>query len=427
MMRKRWVLISFVIVAALLSVVCSKKEAEKQGTDTLTTYGRYWTGVNEFMKVVAIPEFKKMTGLDVDMVVYNDTIETFERVKVETGSNDPTADFVWIDFMDINAYRGMDLLMDISDIVEPFADQIPPKMLDPCRGPNGEIYAVPHQISVDLMMYNENHVAVEELPATYAELLDWCRENPDRYSYRGVGEHLTTSLMNFMYAFGALQEGQDLSTFFDIEENPALVEVFEYLVELNKYTKKPLYTEYGTMDLEMANELLWLFSNWDSQIVRIRRNKDAPYVRLHPGYNLQGPTGKKAICLGGWLFAVPKNAANPEKGKQFVSWIMSEEMQIKSIGDTTQVYCGHIPARIDATANMPEYMKNWFDVQDVTTLREEAFESLVTRPTWAPYYFDFSTLLQRAHDEIVIQGKPIETVLANAQSELIMFIEASSF
>ncbi len=415
-----------ILGGSALFYACNRTKTPVE-TQQLITYGRYWTGVGEFMNVVAIPQFKKESGLDIQMVSYNKTTETLERVEVETKAGKPTADFVWIDFMDINAYKSKDLLLDISDVINPIANQIPAKILDPCRGADGKIYAVPHQISIDLMVYNEKSIPLESLPRTYSELLDWCKQNPGRYSYRGTDEHLTTSLMNFFYAYGALKEGQEIAKFFDPAVNPAIVDAFNYLIELNKYTKKPLYTDYGTMELEMANELLWLFSIWDSNIVRIRSNKNAPYVRLHPGYNLEGPTGKKAICLGGWLFAVPKNAAHPDLGKKFVSWIMSKDMQIKSIGDSTHALCGHIPARIDATEEMPEFMKNWFDVKDVQSLRNSAFESLVIRPTWASYYFDFSTLLQRAHDEIVIQGKPTETVLKNIQSELDLIVESSSY
>ncbi len=427
-MKLRRIAIFLLIILSVASLfTCGKKVTEKQDLKKLTTYGRYWTGVLEFMKMTAIPEFKKKSGLDIDMVVYNDTIETLERVRLETKSGDPTAHFIWIDFMDIAAYIEQDLLMDITDIVGPYADKIPAKMLNPCKGPDGKIYAVPHMISIDLLMYNENNIQLDDLPQTYAELLTWCKNNPNRYSYRGIGEHLTTSLMNFFYAFGALEEGQDLSQFFNPEENPEIVSVFEYLIELNKYTKKPLYTDYSAMDLEMANEMLWLYSLWDDHLAKIRHNRNAPHVRLHPSYNLAGPTGKRAICLGGWLFAVPKNSADPVRGKEFVSWIMSQEMQVKSVGDSSRVLCGHIPARIDAVQNMPDYMKSWFDVSDVESLRKNAFEALVVRPTWAPYYFDFSTLAQRAHDEIVIQGKPIDVVLKNIQAELDLFIEASAF
>ncbi|OQY28410.1 MAG: hypothetical protein B6244_07360 [Candidatus Cloacimonetes bacterium 4572_55] len=406
-----------------LAVNCQKKES----VDKITTYGRYWSGIHEFMKVIALPEFKKNTGYDVDMVIYNNTIETLDRVEMETTNDDLTADFIWIDFMDILTYRKRDLLMDISDIVSPFANQIPDRMLDPCRDDEGRIFAAPHIVSIDLMMYNERHITPDELPNSYEELLEWCKKNPDRYSYRGSGEHLTTSMMNFFYAFGALEVGQDLSQFFNPDVNPKIVDVFEYLIELNKYTKKPLYTDYGTMDLEMANELLWLYSLWDDHVAKIRHNKNAPYVRLHPNYNLTGPTGKKAICLGGWMFAIPKNAANPKVGKKFISWMMSQEMQIRSVGDSSRVYCGHIPARIDATENLPNYIKNRFDVTDVASLRDNAFQSLVIRPTWVDYYFDLSTFIERAHNEIVVQGKPVGTVLKNVQTELDMFVAASSY
>ncbi len=426
-MKVRNLAIFFLLATLSLNLTCAEKETREDQPKKLRTYGRYWTGVLEFMKGVAIPEFKKETGLDIEIITYTKTTETLERVEIETISDKKTADFIWIDLADINAYIKKDLLTDLTDIVAPFANQIPKKFLEACRGPDGKIYAIPHQVSIDLMIYNENNINVEDLPTTYDELLEWCKANPDKYSYRGIGEHLTTSLMNVFYAFGAYREGQDLAQFFNSEINPPIIDVFEYLVKLNKYTKKPLYTDYGTMELEMANELLWLYSIWDSNVVRIRKNKKASHVRLHPVYNLTGPTGKKAICLGGWLFAVPKNAANPELGKKFLAWAMSEEMQIKSIGDSTKAYCGHIPARMDATEHMPDFMKEWFDVKDVRSLRDNAFQSLVARPTELSYYFDLSTLVQQAHDEIVIQGKPIETVLENVQAQLDLMVEASKY
>lgn len=421
----RWFLLIFLL--PLIFGACNKpQKADQKDTSKVVTYGRYWTGINEFMNMIAIPRFEAETGLTVDMTVYDKTTQTLDRVLVETRHNDQTADFIWIDLKDINAYLHNDLLVDISDLVEPFADQIPKKILDLCRGSDGKIYAVPHNLSIDLMMYNENKIDPKDLPETYEELLQWCQQNPNRYSYRGKGPHLVTSLMNFFYAFGALEYGQDISRFFDPEVNPKIVDVFEYLVELNKYTKQPHPHDVGTMDLELANELLWLFSNWDSHVASTRKNKNAPYIRLHPKYNLEGRSGLKPICLGGWLFAIPKNAANVDNGKKFVQWIMSEEMQIAAIGDSTRTFCGHIPARMDATANMPEYMKAWFDVTDVEKLRDDALRHVVVRPTWANYYESFASLVQLAHTEIIIKGEPIEDVLQNMQSELDFIVESST-
>ena len=419
-------LLSMVVILFACNKTAKNDQDKTNRGKTVVTYGRYWTGINDFMKIIAVPKFQKETGLEINMFVYDQSTQTLEKVQLETRNDDKTADFLWIDLMDFNAYLHQGLLQDISDVVAPFEDQIPKRILDLCRGPDGKIYAVPHNLSLDFMMYNERKISLEDLPQTYSELLEWCKKNPNRYSYRGRGEHLTTSMMNFFYAFGALEQGKDISKFFDVEANPAVKTVFEFLVELNKYTKQPHPNDVGTMDLEMANELLWLFSNWDSALASTRKNKNAPYIRLHPNYNLAGPTGIKPICLGGWLFAVPKNAANPDYGKQFISWIMSEQMQIAAIGDTTRTYTGHIPGRMDAAMDMPDYMKNWFDVTDVGKLRDNGLENIVVRPTWVNYYYTFSSLVERAHNEIIVKGQPIETVLKNMQAELDLVVESSN-
>ncbi len=417
------VMLLIVFVAILSS--CNNKEDK---TLVLTTYGRWWTGIELGMKEYFVPEYKKLTDTEIKMVIKQQTIDTLKHIREDVRSGKKTADFIWIDLMDLPAYIKEDLLLDVSDVIEPMKPYLPPMYIDAATGEDGIVYAIPNQLSIDLMMYDSNKLTPQAVPDTYEELLEWVKANPGRFCYRGKGEQLSTYLMNLLYAFKALGPDKDPAKIFDPKMNPEIVIMFEYLRELYQYVKQPLYESTSQGPLEQASEEIWLFSNWDSDIPRVRVDKGADFVKLHPNFQLAGPDGDRPICSGGWYLAVPKSAAHPEEGKKFIAWMSTKENILRAVGryDETprKTYGGHIPIRTDAIEALPDNISmSWWDIQDLETVKQQAFTNLVNRPT-VPYYHDLSLLLQRAHNDIVVKGRSIETTLKSIQAELDLYVES---
>lgn len=421
MKKAKWFVILSILLSLMLSIFsCDGKKGKDEDSVVLKTYGRYWTGIELGMKEFFIPDYKEKTGVEIELKKFNESTETLRAVRTDLEAGNRTADFLWIDLMDLPAYKADDLLMDISDIVEPYKDQLPPNYLAAVTTKDSAIIAVPHHISADLMLYNADSIPKPELPDTYDELMDWAKKHPGKYSYRGKSEGLTTSLMNFLYAFKAITPEKDVSRLFDAEYNPEIVETFEYIKELYPYVHQPLYEHNPVFQVDMANGTITLFANWDAEISKVRVDKGADYVHLHPNIQLKGKGDLRPICSGGWLFAIPKNAENPEEAKKFIQYMMSVDNQVLAImnQDTETTYTGHFPIRADAVAEIPPSMAaELWDVNDLQHLIDITFENFVDRPT-VPYYHDLSNILQNVHNSIVINGDDIQETLARAQKEL---------
>ena len=424
----------FLAIVLIFSVIfalyaCGKKnKTETEKALILKTYGRYWTGIELGMKEFFIPDFKAKTGIDIELKKFNESSETLRAVRLDRDAGKETADFLWIDLMDLPAYMAEDLLMDISDIVAPFKDKLPPNYLKLVTTPDSSIIAVPHHISADFMLYNADEISEDDLPDSYEELLEWAKKNPGKYSYRGKSEGLSTSLMNFLFAFGALGPDKDPAKLFDVETNPEILEVFEYLKELYPYVKQPLYEHNPVFEVDMASGTITLFANWDAELAKVRIDKDAKNVKLHPNIQLKGKGDLRPICSGGWLFAIPKNAAHPKEAKEFIKYMMSVDNQILAIinQQSSITYTAHIPIRSDAIEEIPPTLaKDLFDVDDLSYLVEGTFKNFVNRPT-VPYYHDLSIILQDVHNAIVINGEDPKETLARAQKELEAFAQIAN-
>lgn len=400
---------------------------EKTGTVKLMTSGRYWEGIERGMNQMFIPEFKAKTGIDIKIQHYANSPDVLNALRVAVNQDKNIPDFMWIDLMDVPAYEKADLLMDLSDLVAPFRDQLPKAFIHAASTTDGRMIGVPHHISADLMLYNRNKIAEDELPTSYEELLTWCKANPGRYSYRGNGEGLSTALMNFLYGFNALSYDKDPAKLFDVETNPEIIEVFQFLKELYPYVKQPLYNDYPVIITDMAAESIWLFSNWDSELLRMRVDKGADYIGLHPMLQLKGKSDMRPICSGGWMFAIPKKSPHPEEARQFIEFLMTKEMQNKAIWNpqTGKSYTGHIPIRGDALAALSDSMKVLlWDIQDVDTMLPAMFANFANRPK-VPYYHDLSSLLQQVHNDIILNNADIIETLNRAQSQLDRFVQAT--
>ncbi len=427
------ILLFFFLFATSIFVQCNCSKSnngddskEESALIELITFGRYWEGIERGMNQTLIKEFREQNGINIKMRTFGKSPDVLNALRIATEQERGVADFLWIDLMDVPAYERSDLLMDLSDIVDPYRDKIPQAFLDAATTSDGKLIGVPHHISADIMLYNANKISEEELPDTYEELLEWCKKNPDRYSYRGNSEALAASLIDFLYAFGAMSSEKDPAKLFDIETNPEIIEVFEYLRELYPYIHEP-YNDTPLILTDMAAESIWLIANWDSELLRIRVDKGADYIRLHPNVQLKGKSGMRPICSGGWLFAIPKASPHPEEAKKFIEFVMTIEMQKKAIwnNETGKSYTGHIPIRADAVAAMDDSLKALlWDIHDVNKLMQIMSENFANRPK-VSYYHDLSSLLQQAHNDIVLNKADVISTLNRAQKQLNYFVVAA--
>jgi putative spermidine/putrescine transport system substrate-binding protein len=219
-----------------------------------------------------------------------------------------------------------------------------------------------------LLAYDSEKVAEDEVPNTFAELIEWIKANPGQFVYcrpdqGGSGGNFVTR---------AIYEvtGKDPTLFKPGEENAELIAQFDDAWALLRDIHPAIYDNGAypagnnpVLQL-LANGSVSMISAWSDQALQAISTGALPEtIKLKQFEDLPFPGGYA-------YFAVPKNAANVEGALAFVNFMLSEEMQtsvVQEIGGFPAVGWDTLPADLQSdftdviTENVPAWPGGAYD------------------------------------------------------------------
>jgi multiple sugar transport system substrate-binding protein len=282
---------------------------------------------------------------------------------------------------------------------------------------DGQTYGIPDGTDVRALWYNKQifekaGLPTEWQPKSWAEIMTAAQaikaKVPDAiplniYAGTGVGEAAS------MQGFEMLLYGTPNGTLFDKQSQKWVVGSKNFVDALTVYqqvwtgglgptAQQALAPTWGnTVSQEMLPKSKlaidldgsWLSGNWlDSGAAPWKQWNDVLGNAYMPTQNGEG--SGKVTMSGGWTWAIPKNAQNPNAAWEFIKMLTSKEGELEFDIKNVQ-----IPVRSDVAAD-PSYVK----ANPTNKFFSDLVESTIYRPAYAEYA-KISLLLQQATEKVV--------------------------
>ncbi|MBL8133363.1 MAG: extracellular solute-binding protein [Anaerolineae bacterium] len=221
---------------------------------------------------------------------------------------------------------------------------------------------MPYRGSQVLLAYNSDNVAAEDVPTTYAGLLEWIKNNPGQFVYNRPDKGGSGAAMVTRAIFEVT--GQDPSKFVPGESDEALIAEFSKAWELlgsvhDSIYENGAYPAGNTPVLELlANGSVSMITAWSDQglqaynlgvlpeTTRFAQLQDLPFT-------------------GGYAFsAIPSNSTNQEGALALANFLLSAEMQqaiVETIGGFPSVSWEMLPAELQSqyTSVITDTVPTW--------------------------------------------------------------------
>jgi putative spermidine/putrescine transport system substrate-binding protein len=197
---------------------------------------------------------------------------------------------------------------------------------------NGGTYAIPVYQPTISLFYNADEVPTP--PESLAELLEWARANPNRFTYEDprTGSGIGSGSMFLLAVMNAFADPNDPESF-----EPG----FAYLSELQEYVY-PQPTELAQMIELMKRGEIWVMAFWNDFGLSVARDQNIDFMQ-----NIFPTDG---MPVRNTPIAVPSAAAHKLAGLLFVDYALSPDVQ-RELALLTQ----QIPASVspDVWAGLP--------------------------------------------------------------------------
>ncbi len=192
-------------------------------------------------------------------------------------------------------------------------------------------FSIPYRGSQVLLAYDSTKISEDEVPTTFAELVDWAKANPGQFVYcrpdkGGSGGNFVTR---------AIYEvtGRDPSLFQKGTPDPDLVARYPAAWELLREIHPAVfdngaYPAGNTAVLTLlANGSVSLATAWSDQALQgIANGSLPPSIKLAQLTDLPFPGGNA-------MLAIPKNSRNLQGALDFVNFMLSTDGQVSVIKD----------------------------------------------------------------------------------------------
>lgn len=324
-------------------------------------------------------------------------------------------DVIDLDAAMIATMAGRGLLMPLDDYVQDLDQSDFATAIWDSSIYEGQLYAIPNRSSNTVMYYNKTLFDAANVPYptedwTYEEMLEKARAltKPDEQQY-GLGIAAASSdLLNVMASFAPLvwaMGGDFLNETQDefILNQPEGVKAIEFWTSL--YTKEKVVPE-GTIsytiskDLEpmFTNNKLAMFAGGTNNLDNFMSsgNVDFGVIGMPEKYNLGG----------GYAFAVPREAKQPDAAVEFAKWFVQPEVLSEiAIRQPSRMSAATVPPW-----NTPEY-KIVFDSAPYS-------KALPVIPEWGEIMSYMIRVLQLALQDEVTPQQAADDITAHANELL---------
>jgi putative spermidine/putrescine transport system substrate-binding protein len=335
-----------VLVCLLLLVVVGVSVAQEQRreiyvyTDSDTNISDWWTNVIIPGFEAAHPEYDVVLTIVRGVGGGNSDLANRALAALETG-DDPQVDYFetigvdsvaeWIEagvFLEINEEN----VPNIANVIDA-TGRLPQE--------------IPYRGSQVLLAYDSAFVPEDEVPTTYAELIEWITAHPGDFVYNRPDRGGSGAAMVTRAIFEVT--GQDPSLFVPGEFEQELVDQFPKAWELLGSIHESIY-EGGaypagnTPVLELfANGSVHMITAWSDQALQAMNNGLLPETtRLTQLQDLP--------FTGGYAYsAIPSNAGNVEGALALANYVLSEEVQqsvVETIGGFPAISWEGLPSEL---------------------------------------------------------------------------------
>ena len=270
---------------------------------------------------------------------------------------------------------------------------------------NGTVFAVPQNTNAQLLYYRTD--LVDQAPTTWDELKEACSAAEEAdvdcldlqlSQYEG----LSVAATQFMQGWGGTVVGEDGTT--PTLDDPNSVEGFTALVDGYKddtiAKRSDSFTEEETAQAFLAGETLFSY-NWPYMYDSAKTEDTSTVKDNFDVAPIVGKDGAGASTLGGYNDAINVNSPNKGTAKDFLSFVISEEVQS---GFADQSFPPVLASIYDDESLQDKY--------PYMEALKTALDSAVPRPV-TPYYPEVSKAIQDNTWAAIKDQAPVDEALKN--------------
>ena len=196
---------------------------------------------------------------------------------------------------------------------------------------DGDLFAIPFVGNVEMFAYRSD---LMDRPETWTDVVESAKKvsaNSDVSGvvFRGIKANpIVTGFLPILWAHGAKVVAEDGTSALN---SPEALEALNLYLELKQYAPKGVetYNSSEVRDALMQGTAAMSIELWPSWAPDL----DDPDKSRVPGkievVAAPGQNVGSSPMLGSWLLAVPADAPNPERGREFIDFITSAEIQKK--------------------------------------------------------------------------------------------------
>ncbi len=336
----------FVVLVAALSLAVV---GHAQDRSVINVYTGSDTNISDWWSNTIIPAFEAaQADYTVNLVLTGDSGGNFPIAQrtlaaLEAGA-DPQVDyFEQFDPLDFPESIEAGLWAEFNEETVPnFANVIEAAQRSP--------YGMAYRGSQVLLAYNSEVVPEDEVPHSYAELVEWIKAHPGQFVYSRPDRGGSGG--NFVVRAIYEVNGQDTSLFTPETFDPDTAEelfgaAWDLLREIHPYIyENGSYTAGNTPAVQLlANGSVSMISAWSDQAIQsIRLGVLPESTRLVQLSDMAFPGGYAVA-------AIPNNAANLEGALALANFVLTPEMQasvVQDIGGFPAVSWDVLPAELQA-------------------------------------------------------------------------------
>jgi putative spermidine/putrescine transport system substrate-binding protein len=346
------------VLACLLGVVSVQAQDRTPiyvYTDSDTNISDFWTNTIKPAFEAEYPQYEIVLTIVRGIGGGNADIVNRALAALETG-DDPQVDYV----ENINVEANPDWLA--NDIFVEITEENVPNIVGVVEAANRLPAEIPYRGSQVLLAYNSDLIAEEDVPTTYAELIEWIQANPGQFVYNrpdrgGSGQAMVTRAIFEV-------TGQDPSLFVPGTPDPELLNQFPAAWQLlssihDSIYEGGAYPAGNTPVLELlANGSVSMITAWSDQALqaielgllpestRLAQLQDLPFT-------------------GGYAYsAIPSNSTNQEGALALANFVLRPEIQqaiVETIGGFPAIGWDALPAELQEqyTSVITDNVPSW--------------------------------------------------------------------
>jgi putative spermidine/putrescine transport system substrate-binding protein len=339
-MKLRMALAAMVLAAGAFSVSAQDRTPIYVYTDSDTNISDFWTNFIIPAFEEAHPEYEVVLTITRGVGGGNADIAGRALAALETG-DDPQADFFeQIGVDSVQEWVDAELFLEITE-------ENVPNIANVIEATNRLPQEIPYRGSQVLLAYNSDLVAEEDLPTTYAELIEWIQANPGQFVYNRPDRGGSGAAMVTRAIFEVT--GRDPSVFIPGTADEALIGQFPAAWELlgsihDAIYENGSYPAGNTPVLELlANGSVSMITAWSDQGLQ------AYNLGILPESTRFAQLQDLPFTGGYTNAAIPSNAGNLEGALALANFLLTTEIQetiVQEIGGFPAISWEDLPAEL---------------------------------------------------------------------------------